>query len=65
MQSLLKRDQHVGYCLPYPLILLLIIFSYLALVGISKEARFEPEKTLIDYNVQALQKTLKKVLGRG
>lgn len=38
---------------------------YLALIGISKEPRFEPEKALVDYNVQILQDTLKKVLRRG
>ena len=37
---------------------------YLALIGISKEARFEPEKALVDYNVQTLQNTIKKVLRR-
>jgi hypothetical protein len=39
--------------------------SYLALIGISKETKFEQEKPLVDYNIQIFQDTLAKVFARG
>ena len=40
------------------------INTYLAVIGISKESRFETEKALIHRNMQKLQNTIKKVLGK-
>lgn len=37
---------------------------YLAFIGVSKEAKFEEEKALIDYNVEIFQDALNKVFTR-
>lgn len=41
-----------------------MVFSYLALIGVSRESRFELEKPLVDHNIQRLQTTLRRVLRR-
>lgn len=38
------------------------INTYLAVIGVSREANFETEKALVDHNMQRLQNTLRSVL---
>ena len=38
--------------------------SYLCLIGVSNEPRFEVEKPLIDHNVQVFQDSLLEVFAR-
>ncbi|KAL9607207.1 MAG: hypothetical protein Q9167_007854 [Letrouitia subvulpina] len=38
--------------------------AFLALIGVSQEPKFEQERALVDYNVQAFQDTIIKVLAR-
>lgn len=41
-----------------------IISSFLALIGVSKEPKFQQEKAMIDFNVQTFQDTILQVLDR-